>query len=99
MSRMEDFHFYELLDVPRRYKQWSVQMKTKDLIAEATSLPVEERAIVADLILKSLSAPDAEIDQKWEKIARKRVTEIRSGQVELIPGEEVFRKIQERFQA
>ncbi len=74
-------------------------MNTKDLVAEATSLPVEERAIVADLILKSLTAPDAAIDQKWEEVAKRRVREIKSGQVKLIPGDEVFRKIQERFQA
>lgn len=73
-------------------------MKTKDLVAEATSLPVEERAIVADLILKSLTPTDTVIDQKWEKIAKRRVKEIRSGQVKLVPGDEVFRKIQERFQ-
>ena len=74
-------------------------MKIKDLIAEATSLPVEERAIVADLILKSLTSLDAVIDQKWEEIAKRRVHEIRSGQVELVPGEEVLMKIQERFRA
>ena len=73
-------------------------MKTKDLVAEATSLPVEERAIVADLILKSLTPTNTVIDQKWEKIAKRRVKEIRSGKVKLVPGDEVFRKIQERFQ-
>lgn len=74
-------------------------MKTDDLVAEITLLPVEERAMVADLILKSLTPSDALIDQKWEKVAKRRVAEIRSGQVKLISGEEVFRKIQDRFQA
>ena len=73
-------------------------MKTKDLVAEATSLPVEERAIVVDLILKSLTPTNASIDKEWETIAKRRVQEIRDGKVQLIPGDEVFRKIQERFQ-
>lgn len=73
-------------------------MRTKDLIAEATSLPVEERAIVADSILKSLNPPDSEIDKKWAEVATRRLQEIRSGQVKPVPGEDVFRKIQERFQ-
>jgi hypothetical protein len=30
-------------------------MKTDDLVAEITSLPVEERTMVADLILKSFT--------------------------------------------
>lgn len=38
-------------------------MKTKDIIAEILSLPVEKRAIVADSILKSLSPPESEIDK------------------------------------
>ncbi len=74
-------------------------MKTKDLIAEVTSLPVEERAIIVDSILKSLNPPESEIDRKWKEVAIRRVQEIRSGNAELIPGDEVFRKIQKRFQA
>lgn len=73
-------------------------MRIKDLIAEATSLPVEERAIVADSILKSLNPPNSEIDKKWAEVATRRLQEIRSGQVKPVPGEDVFRKIQERFQ-
>ena len=72
-------------------------MKTKDLVAEVTSLPIEERAIVADLILKSLTPTDDAIDQKWTTIAKKRVQEIKTGQAELIPGDDVFKKIQDRF--
>ena len=73
-------------------------MKTKDLIAEVASLPVDERAIIVDSILKSLNPPESEIDQKWKEVAIRRVQEIRSGNAELIPGNEVFRKIQKRFQ-
>ena len=72
-------------------------MKTKDLIAEAISLPIEERAIVVDSILKSLNPPDTIIDRKWAKIAKKRFSELRSGQVQAVPGDEVFNKIWERF--
>jgi len=39
-------------------------LKTKDLIAEAMSLPVEERALIIDALLKSLNPPDSEIDRK-----------------------------------
>ncbi len=72
-------------------------MRTEDLIAEATSLPVEERAIVADLILKSLTPTDAEVDQKWKEVALRRVEEIKSGKVNLVSGEKVFERIQKRF--
>ncbi|HTA27507.1 MAG TPA: addiction module protein [Bacteroidia bacterium] len=68
-------------------------MKTKGIIAEILSLPIEQRAMVADSILKSLSPPESEIDKKWAVVAKKRLSEITSGQVKTIPGEEVFRKI------
>lgn len=72
-------------------------MPMKDLIAEAISLPVEERAILADTILKSLNPPDPDMDQRWAAVARRRLAELRSGQVEAVPGDEVFKKIWKRF--
>lgn len=72
-------------------------MKTKDLIAEAISLPIEERAMVVDSILRSLNPPDSDIDKKWAAIARKRISELRSGEVEAVPGETVFSRVWKRF--
>ena len=68
-------------------------MKTKDIIAEALSLPLAERTIVADSLLRSIDPPDSEIDKKWSVVAKKRLSELRSGQVNPIPREEVFRNI------
>ena len=72
-------------------------MKTKDLIGEAISLPVEERAMVADTILRSLNAPDPAIDRKWAAVAKRRLAELRSGKVRPVPGDEVFAKVWKRF--
>lgn len=74
-------------------------MPIKDLITEAMSLPVEDRAILADTILKSLNSPDSEMDRKWVAVAERRLAELRSGQVEALPGEEVFARIRKRFSA
>ena len=72
-------------------------MKIKDLIAEAISLPVEERAMVVDSILKSLNPPESDIDKKWTAVAKQRLKELRSGEVEAVPGDEVFKRIWKRF--
>ena len=72
-------------------------MNTKKLIDEAVSLPVEERALIVDSLLRSLNPPESEIDKKWIAIAKRRLAEIRSGTVKTIPGEEVFEKIWKRF--
>jgi putative addiction module component (TIGR02574 family) len=72
-------------------------MNTQDLIAEAIALPVDERAVVIDCLLKSLNPPESEIDKKWAEIAKQRLTELRNEKVKAISGDEVFEKIWKRF--
>jgi putative addiction module component (TIGR02574 family) len=67
------------------------------IIEEARSLPVEERTIVVDSLLRSLNLPDNEIDKKWGQIATRRLEELRSGKVQPVPGEEVFARIYARY--
>lgn len=70
---------------------------TVEIIHDAVSLPVEERTVVVDSLLRSLNPPDPEIDRKWAAVANRRLEELRSGRVKPIPGEEVFAKIRRRF--
>ena len=70
---------------------------TAEIIYEAESLPVEERTVVVDSLLRTLNPPDSEIDSKWAAVAKRRLEELRSGRVKPVPGEEVFARIQKRF--
>ena len=70
---------------------------TAEIIHEAESLPVEERTLVVESLLRSLNPPDPEIDKKWAAVAKRRLEELRSGRVTPIPGEEVFDRIRQRF--
>jgi putative addiction module component (TIGR02574 family) len=72
-------------------------MTTKKIIEEALSLPVEERAFIADSLLRSLNVPNTGIDRKWTEVAKRRLQELRSGRVKPIPGDEVFDKALKRF--
>ena len=70
---------------------------TKDIIQEATALPVEERVIVVDSILRTLNRPNPDIDKEWIDVAKQRLAELRSGRVRPVPGDHVFARIRERF--
>ncbi len=70
---------------------------TQQLIDQAISLPVEERANIVDSLLRSLNRPNEEIDKQWFEVAKKRLNDLRSGKVKAIPGTEVFKKVKERF--
>jgi hypothetical protein len=74
-------------------------MKTKDLIAEAISLPDEERALVVDSLLRSLNAPEPTLDAKWAAVAKQRLKQLKSGETTAIPAADVFKKIETRFQS
>ncbi len=73
------------------------EMNTKQLIDKAISLPVEERALVIDSLLRSLNQPRSEIDRKWAAVANRRRLELKHGSVEAVPGQKVFERIWKRF--
>ena len=73
-------------------------MNTKELIDEAVSLPVEERTLIIDSLLRSLNQPETEIDRKWRETARRRLADLRSGTAKSVPGQEVFDKVWKRFE-
>jgi hypothetical protein len=70
---------------------------TKDIIQEVAALPVEERIIVVDSILRTLNLPNPDIDKEWVDIAKRRRDELRAGRVKPVPGHLVFTRIRERF--
>ena len=70
---------------------------TEEIIALAESLPVEERAVVVDALLRTLNPPDHEVDRKWADVAKRRLAELRSGRSKPMPGEEALARARERF--
>ena len=61
-----------------------------ELSARAKTLPAEDRARLAEELLDSLQeTSDANADAAWEREIERRVAEIESGAVKLIPAEDV----------
>ena len=71
---------------------------TAKLTEEILSLPCEDRIRIVETILESLNAPDDKnIEQAWAVEAERRIDDLNAGQVQSIPGAEVFADIQQRL--
>jgi len=65
---------------------------TARLIDEVSVLPIEDRIVVVDSLLRTLNPRNTEIEAAWVEVAERRREELRSGRVKGIPAEEVFEK-------
>lgn len=70
-----------------------------DLLKKALALPPEARAEIADSLLESLDSapPDEDVEAAWSKEIKRRMDDIDSGKVQLIPYEEVRRRLMARL--
>jgi putative addiction module component (TIGR02574 family) len=64
--------------------------RLEELFQEASKLPDNERAELAGMLLESLEdEPDPEVEAAWAEEVERRVRQIDSGEVKLIPWEKV----------
>jgi putative addiction module component (TIGR02574 family) len=71
--------------------------ETIDIMERAEMLPIDMKLELVDRLLESISPSQKEIDELWKIEIERRVEEVRSGEVQTIPGEQVFAEIEERF--
>lgn len=64
----------------------------RDLLEKALLLPENDRAQMADELLKSLSKSDPEIDDLWKQEAEDRVRAYEKGEIKAVSVEEVISK-------
>ena len=70
---------------------------TEELVSMVESLPVDVKTILVERILASMRPTTKEVDDKWVTEVERRISDVNSGAVQTIPGDEVFAKIRERF--
>lgn len=69
-------------------------MTIEQIAEEALALPSEQRALLADRLVESLDATEANrIDRLWLAEAKRRRDEVRQGLVQTIPGEEALARV------
>ena len=70
----------------------------EELNKELLSLPRKERADIALRLIRSLDEGiEEDVDAYWKDELVRRSRQIESGEVELIPADEVFKKARERL--
>jgi putative addiction module component (TIGR02574 family) len=65
--------------------------KVKSLARTAMLLPPDDRTYLAEQLLASLEESD--LEHQWASEAKRRRDDVRSGRVQPIPAEEVYRRI------
>ena len=67
---------------------------TAKVVTDALSLPPRSRAKLADKLLESLNQPrQKKIDNLWADEAEDRINAYERGEIKVISGKEVFRKL------
>ena len=71
-----------------------------DILKKALALPPEARAALAESLLESLDEhpPDQGMKAAWSEEIKRRIEEVDSGKVQLIPYAEVRRRLMARRQ-
>ncbi len=69
-------------------------MTIEQIAEEALALPSEQRALLADRLVESLDAAEANrLDRLWAAEAKRRRDEVRHGIVQTIPGDEALARV------
>ena len=65
---------------------------TQQILKEALTLPIRERATLVDDLLASLDQPDEHIDTLWRKEVECRATAYQAGKIKAVSLDEVLSK-------
>ena len=64
--------------------------KANDLFTIIENMPIDVKTALIEKILASIHPLQKDVDQEWIEVAEKRTSEIKTGNVQVIPGDEVF---------
>jgi putative addiction module component (TIGR02574 family) len=73
--------------------------QVSEVLEKALALSTQERGLLIDHLIESLDEGPAEegVEQAWGEEIKRRVDDIRSGKVKMIPGERVLRELAKEF--
>jgi putative addiction module component (TIGR02574 family) len=70
-----------------------------EVLEKALALSTQDRGLLIDRLIESLDEGPAEagVEEAWSDEIKRRVDDIQSGKVEMIPGDEVRRRLAARL--
>jgi len=68
----------------------------EDLACQALNLPVEDRAKLVERLIASFE-PKSPAQAEWLNLAKARRDEVRSGRVNMVPGDEALARVRARL--
>jgi len=71
--------------------------RSQALLEEVESLPIDERLMLVDQLLRSLHGTGSGNDRKWLAEANKRLRDVKASRVKTIPGREVLAEARRRL--
>jgi len=71
--------------------------QTLEILDVVDSLPIDMKLEIIDHLLDSISPRKHEVEEAWKDEVERRIDEVENGEVKLIPGEEVFARMRERY--
>ena len=73
--------------------------QVSEVLEKALALSTQDRGLIMDRLIESLDNEPAKegVEEAWSEEIERRVEEIQSGRVEMIPGEEVHRRLLARL--
>ncbi len=73
--------------------------QVSEVLEKALALSVQERGLVIDRLIASFDEGPADegVEEAWAEEIKRRVEDIRSGKIKMIPGEEVRRRLAARL--
>ena len=71
--------------------------QTLEIMDVVDSLPIDMKLEIIDHLLESISPRNKVVEDAWKEEVERRIDEVESGKVALIPGEEVFARMRKRY--
>jgi putative addiction module component (TIGR02574 family) len=73
--------------------------QVSEVLEKALALSTQERGLLIDQLIESLDEGPADegVEAAWGAEIKRRVDEVRSGKVKMIPGEQVLRELAQEF--